>query len=56
MPIFYRFEVYNPGKREISRDSVQYPLEGCKYLGGGYKLLISYLSQDFLFFITVFME
>ncbi len=22
----------NPGKREISRDSLQYPLEGCKYL------------------------
>ena len=40
----------NPGKREISQDSVQYPLEGCKCLV--VMLHEEYLPRIFLVFYT----
>ena len=40
-----------PVNGKISQDSVQYPLEGYKCLGGHFKFSISIHSPDFLFFI-----
>jgi hypothetical protein len=45
-----------PVNGKISQDSVQYPLEGCKCLGGHFKFLISIHSPDFLFFMTGNLE
>jgi hypothetical protein len=47
-------EELTPVNGKISRDSVQYPLEGCKCLEGDFRFIISIYSSDFLFFMTGF--
>jgi hypothetical protein len=42
-----------PVNGKISQDSLQYPFEGYKCLGGIFKFIISIHSSAFLFFIPL---
>ena len=46
-------KISNPDKREVSRDSVQCPLEGYKCLGSLFELLVLAILSVFLFFIPL---